>query len=60
MRITDLSGIRWRLEAELVTDGTPAATAQQSGVFVSLEKGKPIRVPSRLLAAFEAAAARDR
>lgn len=53
MRITSLSGIRWRLEAELTTDGVVAATALQAGIFISIAGGKPIRVPARLKEAFE-------
>lgn len=57
MAITELSGVRWRLEAEFTVGEETAATAEQSGIFVSLATGKPIRVPGRLRDAYESVAA---
>lgn len=54
MRITELSGIRWRLEAEFTAGDVVASTAEQSGIFISIAAGKPIRVPGRLRDAFAA------
>jgi acyl-CoA thioester hydrolase len=44
--------VRWTLEAEIVVDGRAAATAVQTGAFVSRETQRPVALPEALRAKF--------
>jgi acyl-CoA thioester hydrolase len=52
--VSKLVGVRWAVNHELVHDGTIVATAEQSGVFISLATGRPLPVPPELLDKFNA------
>src|SRR5207253_8763934 len=45
--------VRWTLEAEIVVEGQPAATALQTGAFVELATLRPMRLPAALRRGFE-------
>jgi acyl-CoA thioester hydrolase len=44
--------VRWTLESEIVVAGRPAATAVQTGAFVSRETQRPVALPEALRAKF--------
>jgi acyl-CoA thioester hydrolase len=49
--------VRWTLEAEIVVEGRVAATAVQTGAFVSRETQRPVPLPEPLRVNFERRAA---
>jgi acyl-CoA thioester hydrolase len=67
MWVSDLSRVRWTVEAEITTGNNAtaehltagerlAATGRQSGYFASLETLQPIRIPEVLRSRWQAAA----
>jgi acyl-CoA thioester hydrolase len=55
MWVTNLSRIKWTIEAEIMVGEQQHATAKQSGYFASLETLRPIRIPPILREAWQAA-----
>lgn len=50
--VTQLAGVRWGVSHELIHNGLSAATAEQSGIFISLKTHRPVAVPQELLDKF--------
>lgn len=50
--VTRLAGVRWGVSHELIHNGQIAATAEQSGIFLSLNTHRPVAVPQELLDKF--------
>jgi acyl-CoA thioester hydrolase len=48
MWVSNFRRARWYIEAEIVMDDLPVATAAQSGYFMDLERYRPIRIPQQL------------
>lgn len=48
MWIKTLESVRWTVNAEIAIDGKVAALGEQVGIFVDLQKNKPIRMPEKL------------
>jgi acyl-CoA thioester hydrolase len=48
MWVSNFRRARWYIEAEIVLDDLPVATAAQSGYFMDLERFRPIRIPQQL------------
>jgi acyl-CoA thioester hydrolase len=55
MWVAELSRTRWTLAAEMVVGERVCAAARQSGYFADLKTLRPVRVPEKLRAAWEAA-----
>ena len=53
MRMTQAGRVRWSVEAEILVEGQAAATAVQTGAFVSLTRLRPVPLPEKLRAQFE-------
>jgi acyl-CoA thioester hydrolase len=53
MWMTQAGRVRWTVEAEIVVDGEPAATAVQTGAFVGLARLRPVPLPEALRVQFE-------
>jgi acyl-CoA thioester hydrolase len=53
MWMTQAGRVRWTVEAEILVDGQAAATAVQTGAFVSLTKLRPVPLPEALRVQFE-------
>ncbi len=51
--VTQLAGVRWGVSHELIHKGQSAATAEQSGIFISLKTHRPVAVPQELLDKFQ-------
>jgi acyl-CoA thioester hydrolase len=49
MWVGELDALRWRLDAEFLKDGKLAAKAEQSGVFITIQDGRPAPIPSDLM-----------
>lgn len=47
--VSDLRGVRWTVQHELVRDEQPVAQAEQSGVFIHLASGRPVPAPAELM-----------
>jgi acyl-CoA thioester hydrolase len=54
MWVAELSRTRWTLAAEIVVGDHVCAAARQSGYFANLKTLRPVRVPEKLRAAWEA------
>jgi acyl-CoA thioester hydrolase len=52
MRMTQAGRARWTVEAEIMVEGQPAATAVQTGAFVSLATLRPVPLPEALRVQF--------
>ncbi|MBX2992811.1 MAG: acyl-CoA thioesterase [Bacteroidetes bacterium] len=52
--VTQLGGVRWGVSHEMIHNGQIAATAEQSGIFISLKTHRPVAVPQELLDKFHA------
>jgi acyl-CoA thioester hydrolase len=50
MWVSDLSRVRWTVEAEIFAGNQEAATARQSGYFASLATLQPVRIPDQIRA----------
>jgi acyl-CoA thioester hydrolase len=50
--MSDLGRVKWTVQAEILLDDQPAATAFQTGAFVSLTTMRPTAVPESLKAKF--------
>ena len=48
MWVESLESLRWIVSAEIIIAGKISAIAQQTGIFISLENKRPIRIPERL------------
>lgn len=48
MWISQLKAFKWFVNAEIIVDGVIAATAEQTGCFIDLEKRRPVPVPIEL------------
>jgi acyl-CoA thioester hydrolase len=55
MWLSNLSKVRWELEAEIVVGDVIAAVAHQHGLFINLKTGRPIPIPDRLRLPYERA-----
>jgi acyl-CoA thioester hydrolase len=53
MGMTHAGRARWTVEAEILVDGQPAATAVQTGAFVSLTTLRPVPLPEALRVQFQ-------
>ncbi len=53
MRLTELGNSRWRLESEFSLDGSPVATADQTGMFVHAGTMRPASLPPELRSRLE-------
>ncbi|MER3523254.1 MAG: thioesterase [Ignavibacteria bacterium] len=47
--VSDLLGVRWTVQHELVRDEHLVAQAEQFGVFIHLASGRPARAPAELM-----------
>ncbi|HEY9711448.1 MAG TPA: thioesterase family protein [Oculatellaceae cyanobacterium] len=45
MWINKMKALKWVVSAEILVNGTIAATAEQTGCFVDLSSGRPIPIP---------------
>ena len=45
MWINKMTTLKWVASAEILVNGTSAATAEQTGCFVDLSSGRPIPIP---------------
>ena len=54
MWVAELSRTRWTLAAEIVVGERVCAAARQTGYFANLKTLRPVRVPEKLRAAWEA------
>jgi len=59
MWVSDLSRVRWTVEAEIRNGDQLASMARQSGYFASLETLRPIRIPEQLRLRWQAATTAD-
>ena len=50
-----MGSLRWVVKAEIIANGQLAAQSEQVGIYVDLQSGKPIRLPSQLRQRFEQA-----
>ena len=57
MWMTRVGRVKWSLAAEFVVNGEIMAAAQQSGGFVRLSDGRPVRIPEALASAWQEATA---
>lgn len=57
MWVSALSRARWTVQAEICVGSAVHAAATQQGYFADLQTLRPIRIPDRLRAAWEAARA---
>lgn len=48
MWMSKMTTLKWIVMAEILVNGTIAATAQQTGCFVNLLSGRPIPIPEEL------------
>ncbi|MBD2037727.1 acyl-CoA thioesterase [Leptolyngbya sp. FACHB-321] len=48
MWIKAIDSLRWTVNAVILVNGKVAALGEQTGIFVNLQNGKPIRVPKEL------------
>jgi acyl-CoA thioester hydrolase len=48
MWMSKMKTLKWAVAAEILVNGTIAATAQQTGCFVNLLSGQPIPIPEEL------------
>jgi acyl-CoA thioester hydrolase len=55
MWLSNLSKVRWELEAEFVVGDVVAAVALQRGLFIDLKSGRPVPIPARLRLPYEQA-----
>jgi acyl-CoA thioester hydrolase len=46
--IKTIDTLRWTASAEILVDGKVAAIGEQTGIFVDLQNGKPVRIPKEL------------
>ena len=60
MWVAELSRTRWTLAAEIVVGERVCAAARQSGYFADLKTLRPVRVPDKLRAAWDAVTNRSR
>lgn len=54
MWVSDLARTRWTLAAEISAGGQVCTVARQSGYFADLKSLRPVRVPEKLMAAWQA------
>lgn len=54
MWVSDLARTRWTLSAEISAGGLVCTAARQSGYFADLSTLRPVRVPEKLMAAWQA------
>ena len=47
--ISDIKRIKWFLQVEIYAQDKVAAVVEQSGVFVSLSRSRPVSIPDELL-----------
>lgn len=47
--ISDIKRIKWFLQGEIYAQDKVAAVVEQSGVFVSLSRSRPVSIPDELL-----------
>lgn len=47
--ISDIQKIKWFLQAEIYAQNKVAAVVEQSGIFVSLSRTRPVSIPEDLL-----------
>ncbi len=52
MWIKSMTSIKWTVSAEFSVNGSITTVAEQTGVFVNLDKGRPVRIPKELLNAY--------
>jgi acyl-CoA thioester hydrolase len=52
MWVSDLSRVRWTVEAEITIGNQVVSSARQSGYFASLETLQPVRIPEQLRASW--------
>jgi acyl-CoA thioester hydrolase len=50
--VSKFEGVRWQVDHELVCRDALVATAEQSGIFISLQTHKPVPVPQVLAKIF--------
>ena len=50
-----MGSLRWVVKAEIIANGQIAAESEQVGIYVDLQTGKPIRLPSQLRQQYEQA-----
>lgn len=48
MWMKDVGKVKWIVAAEILVDDVVAATAEQTGIFITLDEARPIRVPDEL------------
>src|SRR5437868_1517602 len=58
--MSEVGRVKWTVRAEILLDDKPAATASQTGAFVSLSTLRPIAVPEKLVTKFLAQGGRER
>lgn len=46
--ISNVERLKWTVQAEIITNDQLAATAIQTGIFVSIQNGRPIQIPAEL------------
>ncbi len=49
MWVNELDSRKWVVAAEVVANGKVAAVSEQTGMFVTLNDGRPIKMPEELL-----------
>ena len=47
--ISDIQRVKWFLQAEIYSQDKVAAVVEQSGIFVSLSRSRPVSIPDDLL-----------
>jgi acyl-CoA thioester hydrolase len=58
--MSEVGRVKWTVRAEILLDGKPAATASQTGAFVSLPTMRPVALPEKLVAKFLEQGGRER
>ncbi len=54
MWVKELDSCKWVVAAEVVTNGKVAAVSEQTGLFVTLSDGRPMKIPGELLKKYAA------
>lgn len=58
MWVADLNSRKWVVAAEIISNGKVVAVSEQTGLFVTLKDGRPMRMPEGLLEKYTALVAK--